>query len=72
MSDSELATKGKQAVTLQRGKEELTTGVCANGSPQKPLRGLGLPTGAFEATPEDALDCACGLYLDDPSAWVTN
>jgi len=31
-----------------------------------------LPTGAFEATPEDALDCACGLYLEDPSAWVTN
>jgi hypothetical protein len=30
------------------------------------------PTGAFEARPEDALDCACGLYLDDPSAWVTN
>jgi hypothetical protein len=22
-----------------------------------------LPTGAFAGTPEDALDCACGLYL---------
>ncbi len=21
-------------------------------------------------TPEDALDTACGLYLDDPSAWL--
>jgi len=21
-------------------------------------------------TPEEALDCACGLYLNDPSAWV--
>jgi hypothetical protein len=32
-----------------------------------------LPSGAFEATPEEALDCACGTYLDDPSAgWVTN
>jgi hypothetical protein len=31
-----------------------------------------LPTGAFEGTPQEALDCACGLYLDDPSAWVTN
>lgn len=31
-----------------------------------------LPNGAFEATPEEALDCACGLYLGDPSAWVTN
>jgi hypothetical protein len=31
-----------------------------------------LPNGAFEATPQEALDCACGLYLGDPSAWVTN
>lgn len=31
-----------------------------------------LPDGSFEATPEQALDCACGLSLGDPSAWVTN
>jgi hypothetical protein len=31
-----------------------------------------LPTGAFEGTAEEALDCACGTYLGDPSAWVTN
>ena len=31
-----------------------------------------LPNGSFEATPQEALDCACGLYLDGPSAWVTN
>lgn len=31
-----------------------------------------LPNGAFEGTPEEALDCACALYLDDPSARVTN
>jgi len=29
-----------------------------------------LPTGAFAGTPEDALDCACGLYLGDPTAWT--
>lgn len=29
-----------------------------------------LPTGAFAGTPEDALDCACGLYLNDPTAWT--
>ncbi len=29
-----------------------------------------LPTGNFAGTPEDALDCACGLYLDDPTAWI--
>ena len=31
-----------------------------------------LPSGAFEATPQEALDCACGLYLGDPTAWITN
>jgi hypothetical protein len=29
-----------------------------------------LPTGSFTGTPEEALDCACGLYLNDPSAWA--
>jgi len=29
-----------------------------------------LPSGSFSGTPEEALDCACGLYLNDPSAWV--
>jgi hypothetical protein len=28
-----------------------------------------LPTGSFTGSPEEALDCACGLYLNDPSAW---
>lgn len=26
-----------------------------------------LPTGAFAGLPEDALDCAAGLYLADPT-----
>lgn len=29
-----------------------------------------LPTGAFSGPPEDALDTACGLYLNDPTAWT--
>ena len=29
-----------------------------------------LPTGFSAGTPEDALDCACGLYLNDPTAWI--
>jgi hypothetical protein len=29
------------------------------------LPSSGLPVG----TPEEALDCACGLYLADPNAW---
>lgn len=28
-----------------------------------------LPSGSFTGTPEEALDCACGLYLGDISAW---
>ena len=28
-----------------------------------------LPTGDLAGSPEDALDCACGLYLNDPAAW---
>jgi hypothetical protein len=31
-----------------------------------------LPTGTFQGTPQEALDCACGLHLGDPSAWVTD
>ena len=27
-----------------------------------------LPTGAFAGLPEDALDCAAGLYLGDPTS----
>lgn len=29
-----------------------------------------LPTGYTTGTPEETLDCACGLYLGDPSAWI--
>jgi len=31
-----------------------------------------LPSGQFAGTPEEALDCACGLYLADPAAWLTS
>ena len=30
-----------------------------------------LPTGSMAGTPEQALDTACGLYLGDPTAWIT-
>jgi hypothetical protein len=29
-----------------------------------------LPTGHPTGTPEQALDCAAGLYLNDPTAWL--
>ena len=28
-----------------------------------------LPSGVSSGTPEEALDCACGLYLNDPTVW---
>jgi hypothetical protein len=29
-----------------------------------------LPSGESVGTPEEAIDCACGLYLGDPGAWI--
>jgi hypothetical protein len=29
-----------------------------------------LPSGMPIGEPQEALDCACGLYLNDPSAWL--
>ena len=29
-----------------------------------------LPPGSFTGAPEEALDCACGLYLNDITAWT--
>jgi hypothetical protein len=31
-----------------------------------------LPSGAPTGTAEEALDCACGLYLNDPTAWTSD
>ena len=29
-----------------------------------------LPSGRFAGSPEEALDCACGLYLSGPESWL--
>jgi hypothetical protein len=31
-----------------------------------------LPSGSPSGTAEEALDCACGLYLNDPTAWASD
>ena len=31
-----------------------------------------LPNGMPAGSPEQALDCACGLYLNHPTAWLPN
>jgi len=30
-----------------------------------------LPSGYPAGTPQEALDCACGLYLNDPTGWTS-
>jgi hypothetical protein len=41
-----------------------TTGDSLSTSPaETPTKNSLLPTGTFTGTPEDALDCACNLYL---------
>ena len=30
-----------------------------------------LPSGYLAGSPQEALDCACGLYLGDTTAWLT-
>ena len=31
-----------------------------------------LPSGSPSGSAEEALDCACGLYLNDPTAWASD
>ena len=31
-----------------------------------------LPSGSPTGTAEEALDCGCGLYLNDPTAWTSH
>ena len=31
-----------------------------------------LPSGSPTGSAEEALDCACGLYLNDPTAWTSH
>ena len=31
-----------------------------------------LPSGSPSGSAEEALDCACGLYLNDPTAWTSH
>lgn len=31
-----------------------------------------LPSGRFAGSPEEALDCACGLYLSGPESWLSS
>jgi len=42
------------------------------GLPKRPVNCLPsvLPSGYPAGTPQEALDCACGLYLGDTTAWL--
>jgi len=46
----------------------------ASPAPTLPIKGNDyqtsiLPNGYPVGTPQEALDCACGLYLNDAAAW---
>jgi hypothetical protein len=42
----------------------------ATASPRQSPTQPTSPNGRFAGSLEDALDCACGLYLNDPTAWL--
>ena len=46
-----------------------SVGVCHLARQQDGYGDSVLPSGRPSGTPQEALDCACGLYLADPSAW---
>jgi hypothetical protein len=48
-----------------------TPNACAAGPASAPdTKDNILPNGLPAGGPEEALDCACGLYLGDPTAWL--
>jgi hypothetical protein len=64
------ATKSQKArtfyvsATVLGGIESyVQTGRAAGAAPES------LPSGYPADTPQEALDCVCGLYLNDPTAW---
>ena len=42
----------------------------ATGNAVSASFGVALPNGLFAGSPEDALECACGLCVNNPTAWL--
>jgi hypothetical protein len=51
------------------GRDRPSTG---REGPDVQYEGNFLPSGSPTGTAEEALDCACGLYLNDPTAWTSD
>jgi hypothetical protein len=70
----ERAWNAWQAGRYQRGEiggYASTWGFAIYRASQDDYQDSFLPSGQPAGTPEEALDCACGLYLGDPTAWLT-
>ncbi|GGU02205.1 MULTISPECIES: hypothetical protein [Streptomyces] len=52
---------------LRHGGSASTWGVALYPASTDEYQDATLPTSGFAGAPEDALDCACGLYFTDPS-----
>jgi hypothetical protein len=56
---------------LHHGGSAHTRGLPSTGPATTTTRTSILPSGYSAGTPQEALDYACGLYLADPTAWLT-
>ena len=54
---------------LRYGGSASTWGFAVDSASRDGYEGSVLPSGRFAGSPEEALDCACGLYLADPGVW---
>ena len=55
---------------LRYGGSANTWGFAIHLASRNAYQGSVLPSGHPVGTPEEALDCAYGLYLNDPTAWT--
>ncbi|MDX2644306.1 hypothetical protein PV341_12135 [Streptomyces sp. PA03-1a] len=69
--DGELAVGGGIKLTrLRYGRSATTWDLALYLASTDKYEDTLLPTGTFAGTPEDALDCACGLQLATPDIWL--
>jgi hypothetical protein len=57
---------------LRYGGSAATWGFAVYLASRDGYEGSVLPSGNFAGSPEEALDCACGLYLSGPEPWLSS
>jgi len=55
---------------LRYGRSAHTWGFALYRASHDDYQDTFLPNGMTAGSPEQALDCACGFYLNNPSAWL--